>query len=90
MVITSLVCCRSRLQFSRARPPRKGPNGPGRRDHPLVTSAKPLTQKWERELDHALRKELWAFGDGRIAVRFQYESRDPAGPGCRALASRRC
>jgi nuclear transport factor 2 (NTF2) superfamily protein len=26
-----------------------------------------LTQKWERELDYALRKELWAFGGDRIA-----------------------
>lgn len=32
-----------------------------------------------RELDYALRKDLWAFGDDRIAVRFQYESRDGAG-----------
>ena len=38
-----------------------------------------LTQKWERELDYALRKELWAFTGNRIAVRFQYESRDQAG-----------
>ena len=32
-----------------------------------------LTRKWERELDYALRKELWAYTDRRIAVRFQYE-----------------
>ncbi|NUS42736.1 MAG: nuclear transport factor 2 family protein [Mycobacteriaceae bacterium] len=38
-----------------------------------------LTGKWERELDYALRKELWAFHDNRIAVRFQYEWRDAAG-----------
>jgi len=38
-----------------------------------------LTAKWDRELDYALRKELWAFGGNRIAVRFQYESRDQAG-----------
>ena len=38
-----------------------------------------LTQKWERELDYALRKSLWCFEDDRIAVRFQYESRDQAG-----------
>jgi uncharacterized protein len=38
-----------------------------------------LTQKWERELDYALRKELWAFSGNRIAVRFQYESHDQAG-----------
>jgi nuclear transport factor 2 (NTF2) superfamily protein len=35
-----------------------------------------LTQKWERELDYALRKNLWCFDSHRIAVRFQYESRD--------------
>ncbi len=35
-----------------------------------------LRAKWERELDYALRKELWAFHDNRIAVRFQYEWRD--------------
>ena len=38
-----------------------------------------LRRKWARELGYALRKELWAFHDDRIAVRFQYESRDVAG-----------
>jgi nuclear transport factor 2 (NTF2) superfamily protein len=38
-----------------------------------------LTRKWARELDYALRKELWAFTADHIAVRFQYECRDPAG-----------
>jgi Uncharacterized protein conserved in bacteria len=38
-----------------------------------------LRQKWERELDYALRKEMWAFHGNRIAVRFQYESHDAAG-----------
>ncbi len=38
-----------------------------------------LTAKWERELDYALRKSLWAFAADRIAVRFQYECRDPSG-----------
>ena len=38
-----------------------------------------LTRKWARELDYALRKDLWAFTDDRIAVRFQYESRDESG-----------
>ena len=38
-----------------------------------------LTGKWERELDYALRKDLWAFAGNRIAVRFQYESRDADG-----------
>ncbi len=38
-----------------------------------------LTEKWERELDYALRKSLWTFAGNRIAVRFQYECRDAAG-----------
>lgn len=38
-----------------------------------------LTAKWERELDYRLVKELWAFTDDRIAVRFQYEWHDQAG-----------
>ncbi|WP_328646437.1 nuclear transport factor 2 family protein [Amycolatopsis sp. NBC_00348] len=38
-----------------------------------------LTAKWERELDYALRKELWGFRGNRIGVRFQYESRTAAG-----------
>ena len=38
-----------------------------------------LTRKWQRELDYALRKNLWSCGGNRIAVRFQYESRDADG-----------
>ncbi|KFZ81574.1 histidine kinase [Amycolatopsis sp. MJM2582] len=38
-----------------------------------------LTAKWERELDYALRKNLWTFTENRIAVRFQYEWHDRAG-----------
>ena len=38
-----------------------------------------LTQKWERELEYALRKSLWTFEGNRIAVRFQYESHDRDG-----------
>jgi nuclear transport factor 2 (NTF2) superfamily protein len=38
-----------------------------------------LRRKWERELDYALRKELWAFEGNRIAVRFQYECHDADG-----------
>ena len=38
-----------------------------------------LTRKWERELDYALRKNLWAFRENRIAARFQYESHDAHG-----------
>ena len=38
-----------------------------------------LSQKWQRELDYALRKNLWSFDGDRIAVRFQYESHDRDG-----------
>ena len=38
-----------------------------------------LKQKWARELEYRLIKELWAFGDTRIAVRYAYESHDPSG-----------
>jgi nuclear transport factor 2 (NTF2) superfamily protein len=38
-----------------------------------------LRRKWARELDYRLIKELWAFRDNRIAVRFAYEWHDDAG-----------
>lgn len=38
-----------------------------------------LKQKWERERDYRLKKELWGFRENRIAVRFEYEWRDAAG-----------
>ena len=38
-----------------------------------------LRRKWARELDYRLIKELWAFTDDRIAVRFAYEWHDDAG-----------
>ncbi len=38
-----------------------------------------LRRKWDREQDYVLRKELWAWTADRIAVRFEYESRDAAG-----------
>ena len=38
-----------------------------------------LTRKWSRELDYRLIKEMWAFGDARIAVRFAYEWHDDSG-----------
>jgi nuclear transport factor 2 (NTF2) superfamily protein len=38
-----------------------------------------LHEKWDRELDYALRKELWSFRENRIAVRFQYECHDGNG-----------
>lgn len=38
-----------------------------------------LAGKWERELEYRLVKDLWAFTDDRIAVRFQYEWHDMEG-----------
>jgi uncharacterized protein len=38
-----------------------------------------LIRKWAREPEYRLIKELWAFKDDRIAVRFVYESRDASG-----------
>jgi uncharacterized protein len=38
-----------------------------------------LVRKWARELDYRLIKELWAFHENRIAVRFQYEWHDESG-----------
>jgi hypothetical protein len=38
-----------------------------------------LVRKWARELDYRLIKELWAFTDSRIAVRFAYEWHDDSG-----------
>jgi nuclear transport factor 2 (NTF2) superfamily protein len=38
-----------------------------------------LTRKWTAEQEYRLIKELWAFGENRIAVRFTYESRDQSG-----------
>ncbi|MFD9219595.1 DUF1348 family protein [Streptomyces sp. NPDC060064] len=35
-----------------------------------------LRDKWQYELDYRLRKELWAYTDNRIAVRFEYEWRN--------------
>jgi len=38
-----------------------------------------LTRKWARELDYRLIKELWVYGETRIAVRFAYEWHDDSG-----------
>ena len=38
-----------------------------------------LRRKWDRELDYRLKKELWAFHEHRISVRFFYEWHDDAG-----------
>lgn len=46
-----------------------------------------LTRKWNRELDYRLIKELWAFTDNRIAVRFAYEYHDDSGHWFRAFGN---
>jgi uncharacterized protein len=38
-----------------------------------------LQRKWSKELDYKLRKELWAFHENHIAVRFEYEWHDDSG-----------
>lgn len=38
-----------------------------------------LRRKWARELDYRLIKEVWAFHESRIAVRFAYEWHDDSG-----------
>ena len=38
-----------------------------------------LRRKWAKELDYRLMKELWAFTDNRISVRFEYEWHDETG-----------
>ncbi len=38
-----------------------------------------LRRKWARELEYRLVKELWAFEEARIAVRFAYEWHDDSG-----------
>ncbi len=46
-----------------------------------------LTDKWGREHDYRLIKELWAYGEDRIAVRFAYEYHDAAGQWFRAYGN---
>lgn len=46
-----------------------------------------LTRKWTRELDYRLIKEIWAFLDSRIAVRFAYEYHDDSGNWFRAYGN---
>ena len=46
-----------------------------------------LKRKWAKELDYRLIKELWAFHDNRIAVRFQYEWHDDSGSWYRAYGN---
>ncbi|MEO8252784.1 MAG: nuclear transport factor 2 family protein [Flavobacterium sp.] len=46
-----------------------------------------LANKWKNELDYKLKKQLWAFNDNRIAVRFEYEYRDKNGQWYRAYGN---
>lgn len=46
-----------------------------------------LSNKWENELDYKLKKELWAFQDNRIAVRFEYEYQNESGQWFRAYGN---
>lgn len=46
-----------------------------------------LERKWARELDYRLIKELWAFTDDRIAVRFAYEWHDDSGSWLRSYGN---
>lgn len=46
-----------------------------------------LTRKWQREHEYRLIKELWAFTDNRIAVRFVYEWQDDSGAWFRACGN---
>ena len=46
-----------------------------------------LSRKWSRELDYRLIKELWAFHENRIAVRFAYEYHDDSGNWFRAYGN---
>jgi nuclear transport factor 2 (NTF2) superfamily protein len=39
-----------------------------------------LNRKWAREIEYRLIKEVWAYTDNRIAVRFAYEWKDEHGP----------
>ena len=46
-----------------------------------------LSRKWARELEYRLIKEVWAYSDNHIAVRFQYEYRDDSGNWFRAYGN---
>ncbi|GLU44730.1 hypothetical protein Musp01_23540 [Muricauda sp. NBRC 101325] len=46
-----------------------------------------LTEKWQKEKNYKLRKELWAFTDNKIAVRFEYEYQNAEGAWIRAYGN---
>lgn len=46
-----------------------------------------LSEKWARELEYRLCKELWGFRENRMAVRFVYESHDASGQWWRSFGN---
>ncbi len=46
-----------------------------------------LKNKWEKEIDYKLKKELWGFRENRIAVRFEYEFQNKEGRWFRAYGN---
>ncbi|SNR15261.1 nuclear transport factor 2 family protein [Tenacibaculum jejuense] len=46
-----------------------------------------LSNKWNVELNYKLKKELWAFSENRIAVRFEYEYENDEGQWFRAYGN---
>jgi len=46
-----------------------------------------LANKWNVELNYKLKKELWAFSENRIAVRFEYEYQNTEGQWYRAYGN---
>jgi nuclear transport factor 2 (NTF2) superfamily protein len=46
-----------------------------------------LTQKWQKELNYKLKKELWGFRENRMAVRFEYEYQNAQGQWFRAYGN---
>lgn len=46
-----------------------------------------LKQKWQKELNYKLKKELWGFRENRMAVRFEYEYQDNSGQWFRAYGN---
>ena len=49
-----------------------------------------LSNKWKQEINYKLKKELWAFTDNRIAVRFEYGFQNVDGQWFRAYGNENC
>jgi len=46
-----------------------------------------LTEKWQKERNYKLKKELWGFRENRMAVRFEYEYQDESDQWYRAYGN---